>query len=144
MESVLVIGGCGALGHRLVSELLQLDSPPHHVYVFDVRTENNRIDTVEYCNVDITSKDQVKTTLKKLSPLPEVIIHTASPPPGLLDLELYIKVNVEGTRNLLECAEVCTKFCRTRRVGCPMTNTILASHISKCLIPSGKAVTREC
>ncbi|PQE32204.1 hydroxysteroid dehydrogenase protein [Rutstroemia sp. NJR-2017a WRK4] len=105
MESVLVIGGCGALGHRLVSELLRLDSPPHHVYVFDVRTENNRLEMFQYHNVDITSKDQVKATLRKLSPLPEVIIHTASPPPGLLDLELYIKVNVEGTRNLLECAE---------------------------------------
>ncbi|KAM3075772.1 hypothetical protein ACMFMG_007898 [Clarireedia jacksonii] len=105
MESVLVIGGCGALGHRLVSELLRLDSPPRHVYVFDVRTENNRIDTVQYYNVDITNKDQVSATLQSLNPLPEVVIHTASPPPGLLDLALYIKVNVEGTRNLLECSE---------------------------------------
>jgi sterol-4alpha-carboxylate 3-dehydrogenase (decarboxylating) len=126
MEPVLVIGGCGALGHRLVAELLRLDSPPHHVYVFDVRTENNRVDTVEYYNVDITSKDQVTATLQRLSPLPEVIIHTASPPPGLLDLALYIKVNVEGTKNLLECAEVCIEFCRMRRVGCQMTNTIIA------------------
>lgn len=37
---------------------------------------------------------------------PEVIFHTASPPAGLADLELYMRVNVEGTRRVVECAGV--------------------------------------
>ncbi|KAI9643946.1 hypothetical protein NHQ30_007297 [Ciborinia camelliae] len=105
INSVLIVGGCGALGHRLVTELLGLETPPEQIYVFDLQTQQNRITTVQYHDVDISSREQVYSALGALTPVPEVIFHTASPPFGLLDLELYPKVNVEGTRNLLECAE---------------------------------------
>lgn len=103
IKSALVIGGCGSLGHRTVEQLLKLDPTPQ-VSVFDIQTANNRVDSVEYYDVDITDRDQVYAALEKARP--EVIFHTASPPAGLSDLPLYMKVNVEGTRNLLECAKV--------------------------------------
>lgn len=110
MESVVVVGGCGALGRRLITELLKLDSPPRNVYVFDMRIEDNVIPSAQYHQVDITNKDQVISTFQKLSPVPDVVFHTASPRPGLLDLPMYLNVNVEGTRNLIQGAEVCNSL----------------------------------
>ncbi|KAJ8059530.1 hypothetical protein OCU04_011188 [Sclerotinia nivalis] len=105
INTVLIVGGSGALGHRLVTELLSLQTPPQNIYVFDLRTQQNRISTVHYHDVDISDKEQVYAALEALNPVPEVVFHTASPPFGLLDLDLYLRVNVEGTRNLLEAAK---------------------------------------
>lgn len=104
IESAVVVGGCGSLGHRLVEHLLEIQ-PGIRVSVFDLNTEHNRIPAVTYYNVDISSKDQVNDVLAKSQP--QVIFHTASPPPSLQDLALYMRVNVEGTRNLLDIAKVC-------------------------------------
>jgi len=105
IESALVVGGCGVLGRRMVTELLKLDPSPK-IAVFDLRTAQNRVQSpfVEYHDVDITDKEAVRAALRTVRP--QVILHTASPPAGLLDLGLYLKVNVEGTRNLLEGAKV--------------------------------------
>lgn len=107
IQSALVVGGCGSLGHRVVEGLLRLEPQPR-VSVFDLQTTQNRFPSVEYYDVDITVKDQVSSALRKAQP--EVIFHTASPPPGLLDLPLYLKVNVEGTRNLIDGAKVRIRF----------------------------------
>jgi sterol-4alpha-carboxylate 3-dehydrogenase (decarboxylating) len=103
IKSALVIGGCGSLGHHTVKQLLKLEPTPQ-VSVFDIQTKVNRIEGVEYYDVDITDKQQVYSALEKSRP--EVIFHTASPPPALSDLPLYMRVNVDGTRNLVECAKV--------------------------------------
>ncbi|RDL37222.1 Sterol-4alpha-carboxylate 3-dehydrogenase (Decarboxylating) [Venustampulla echinocandica] len=86
--SALVIGGCGSLGHRVVERLLKLEPPPQ-VSVFDLNTTQNRLPSVEYYDVDISDRYQVYSALSKVRP--QVIFHTASPPPGLLDLPLYMK-----------------------------------------------------
>jgi len=101
ITSALVIGGCGNLGHNVVKQLLKL-TPPPKVSVFDLFTTANRFDGVDYYAVDITNKSQVDEALSKCRP--QVIMHTASPPPALNDLPLYLKVNVEGTRTLLRSA----------------------------------------
>jgi sterol-4alpha-carboxylate 3-dehydrogenase (decarboxylating) len=102
ITSALVIGGCGNLGHNVVNQLLKLEPPPK-VSVFDLHTTRNRFEGVDYFDVDITSKSQVDSALSKTRP--KVIFHTASPPPALADLPLYLKVNVEGTRILLQSAK---------------------------------------
>jgi nucleoside-diphosphate-sugar epimerase len=86
-----------------VEQLLKLDPAPQ-VSVFDIQTKVNRIEGVEYYDVDITDKQQIFSALEKARP--EVIFHTASPPAALSDLPLYMRVNVDGTRNLVECAKV--------------------------------------
>lgn len=105
ITSALVVGGCGSLGRQVVKQLLALEPPPQ-VSVFDLKppTTQHRVPSVEYYEVDISARDQVDAALRKV--LPEVIFHTASPLPTLLDLALYLRVNVEGTRNLLESAKV--------------------------------------
>jgi sterol-4alpha-carboxylate 3-dehydrogenase (decarboxylating) len=103
IRSALMIGGCGSLGHRTVEQLLKLEPTPQ-VSVFDIQTKVTRIEGVEYYNVDITDKHQIYSALEISRP--EVIFHTASPPAALSDLPLYMRVNVGGTRNLVECARV--------------------------------------
>ncbi|KAL9122800.1 MAG: hypothetical protein Q9187_000645 [Circinaria calcarea] len=99
LGSVLVIGGCGFLGHHIVSQLLGNNAK---VSVLDLRTTRNRIPSVSYYDGDITSAASVQSVLENVKP--QVIIHTASPVGTSGDAALYYKVNVEGTRNLLECA----------------------------------------
>ena len=108
---VLVIGGCGFLGHHIVSQLL----PPSTctVSVLDLKTTQNRLPNVTYHSADITSPTAVREVLEEVKPA--VIIHTASPLAANGHTkgarQLFYKVNVEGTRTLLEqAAEVgCVK-----------------------------------
>lgn len=103
MVSVLVVGGCGFLGHHIVSQLLE-KFPSAQISVLDLHTAHNRFPSVYYYDGDITDTAAVQHVFRQVRP--QVIIHTASP--VVADFKgsskLYYKVNVEGTRILLECA----------------------------------------
>ena len=96
---VLVVGGCGFLGHHIVSQLLDAHA---QVSVLDFKLDRNRIPSAEYHAADISVKSDVEKVLALVRP--QVIIHTASPTALSIDAALYHRVNVGGTRNLLECA----------------------------------------
>lgn len=102
--SVLVIGGCGFLGHHIVSQLLAPSTAS--VSVLDLRTTNNRLEGATYYDADITSPTAVREVFQKARP--QIIIHTASPVANTgsnaAQRALYYKVNVEGTKTLLEQA----------------------------------------
>lgn len=108
--SVLVIGGCGFLGHHIVSQLLEPSTA--QISVLDLRTTQNRLQGATYYDADITSPSTVRDVLQKVKP--QIIIHTASPTQvqeGAQNAaqkqkarQMYYKVNVEGTRNLIEQA----------------------------------------
>lgn len=98
-KSVLVIGGCGFLGHHIVSQLLESHAK---VSVLDFQVARNRFDNVEYHRADISKKPDVDKVFSHVQP--EVIIHTASPTALSTDYALYRRVNVDGTRILLDCA----------------------------------------
>ncbi|MCJ1257349.1 erg26, C-3 sterol dehydrogenase [Lignoscripta atroalba] len=100
MGSVLVIGGCGFLGHHIVTQLTSGTSA--RVSVLDLRTTSNRVRSVSYYDGDITSVTDVRSVLRQVRP--EIIIHTASPIATARNTDLFYKVNIEGTRNLLACA----------------------------------------
>ena len=103
---VLVVGGCGFLGHRIVSRLRE--SPSLQIWVLDLDTGHNRFPHVSYCDGDITSHSTVQAVLQKINP--RTIIHTASPnvliehPNFATRKALYEKVNISGMHNLIECA----------------------------------------
>ncbi|MCJ1474334.1 erg26, C-3 sterol dehydrogenase [Lambiella insularis] len=103
LGSVLVIGGCGFLGHNIVQQLL---SPQYcsSVSVLDLYTTRNRFPNVAYYDGDITSPSTVTEVYEKVRP--QIIIHTASPTVVADNPQpaLYQKVNVDGTRNVLERA----------------------------------------
>jgi sterol-4alpha-carboxylate 3-dehydrogenase (decarboxylating) len=104
LGNVLVVGGCGFLGHYIVEQLY--DRPGTKVSVFDVAVDRNRYPRVSYNKGDICSRSDVTAALE--CERPDVIIHTASPPAvDNLELQVYTKVNVAGTQNLLDCAIQC-------------------------------------
>lgn len=108
-SSVLVVGGCGFLGRHIVSQLLEPSTSK--VSVLDLRTTNNRLPGASYYDADITSPESIRSVLEKVKP--QIIIHTASPT-AMQDnasaaekrgaKALYHKVNVEGSRILVEQA----------------------------------------
>lgn len=103
LGSVLVIGGCGFLGHHVVSQLRE--SYTDQVSVLDLHTDRNRVPAISYYDGDITSEADVTRVLREVKP--NVIIHTASPAFVADDgrnKPVYKKVNVDGTRNLIELA----------------------------------------
>jgi sterol-4alpha-carboxylate 3-dehydrogenase (decarboxylating) len=106
LGSVLIVGGCGFLGHHIVSRLV--DSHPLEISVLDLDTKRNRFPRVAYHDIDITSRPAVQSILQQIKP--QTIIHTASPNvllegPSLAQRRaLYEKVNIEGTRNLVDSA----------------------------------------
>ena len=101
LGSVLVVGGCGFLGHRIVRQLLE-SCAASEVTVVDIRTDRNQHDAVAYRNADISSKREVQSIFDQVRP--RVVFHTASPPAFGHDMNFYMRVNVNGTRNLVECA----------------------------------------
>lgn len=98
---VLVVGGCGFLGHHIVAQLL--DSR-HQVFILDVDTKRNRVQnpSASYHDGDIFSFSDLLVILQKIKP--HIIIHTAAVINVARNPALGFKVNVEGTRNLLEGA----------------------------------------
>lgn len=100
LHNVLVVGGCGFLGHHVVKLLLE-QHPECNVSVMDLHTGVNNFPDVAYYPGDITSREQVDKIL--VQSRPEVVIDTVSPVFGL-GKEIYFKVNVDGTRTLLEAS----------------------------------------
>lgn len=103
LGTVLVVGGCGFLGHHIVKELLD-DPSCSSIAVMSRDPSINCYEGVSYLTGDITSRDDVKQVLEQVKP--HVIINTASPI-AYLDYEhapQNFKVNVDGNRHLISCA----------------------------------------
>ncbi|KAI1000024.1 hypothetical protein K3495_g8170 [Podosphaera aphanis] len=101
LGNCLVVGGCGFLGHHIVNEL-------HRAYdcrisVLDLHTTRNRHAAADYFEGDITSSESLLKIFQKVRP--DIVIHTASP--TLIDgtPELYIKVNIDGTRCVIDACQ---------------------------------------
>lgn len=96
MESVLITGGSGRLGSRLME--LASEYKVVGTYIEDRPPSN-----LDYVKMDITKINEIETYVNKLKPC--CIIHTAA----ITDVDLCEtnkdlawSVNVEGTRNLVE------------------------------------------
>ncbi|MCJ1298394.1 erg26, C-3 sterol dehydrogenase [Hypocenomyce scalaris] len=96
---VLVIGGCGFVGHHIVSQLLESYSA--QISVLDLHTHRNRFPSVSYHDGDISNSSVVSAIFSSVKP--DIVIHTASPAHDASKAMLN-KVNIEGTRNLVEWA----------------------------------------
>ncbi|KOC13554.1 C-3 sterol dehydrogenase/C-4 decarboxylase [Aspergillus flavus AF70] len=130
LGTVLVVGGCGFVGWHIVNHLLNFPSEtdasvalpkpeedPRFDYpqlagrypvcmakvaVVDLRTSNNRLPGAEYYDGDITSAESMLEVFRKVKP--DVVIHTATPNVLEGNKPLLRKVNVDGTKTLLEVA----------------------------------------
>lgn len=104
MDPVLVIGGCGGLGHTIVKQLLE-KGDASNVTVFDIEMKRNVLDGARYIKGSIGSKEDIQRALQQVKP--RTIFHSASP---LLMQQkntqrLYEKINVEGNRYLLDAIQ---------------------------------------
>jgi sterol-4alpha-carboxylate 3-dehydrogenase (decarboxylating) len=102
LGNVLVIGGCGFLGHHIVSHLIS--NYTCKTSALDLRTTRNRLDGASYYDGDITSISSLLAIFAKLKPA--VVIHTASPVGNAgISNEVLQKVNVDGTRAVVEACQ---------------------------------------
>ncbi|KAK5256056.1 erg26, C-3 sterol dehydrogenase [Cryomyces antarcticus] len=99
---VLVTGGCGFLGHHIVSLLLSRGAATQ-ISVLDLSVTRNRFPGVSYHAGDITSYESTKSLFATLKP--DVVIHTASPLFNANAPALMYKVNAEGTRTIVKAAQ---------------------------------------
>jgi len=101
LGTVLVVGGCGFLGHHVVKFLLA-EPTCTDIAVMSRSPFKNRFEGVSYHIGDITNPDHVKHIVHQVRP--KVIINTASPH-AYIDHEHAFenfRVNVDGNRSLLE------------------------------------------
>lgn len=103
LGKVAVIGGCGFLGSHIVNQLLERH-PQTQIAVLDLRTTSNRSlsPNVSYHDCDITDLPAIQAIFTKTKP--DAVIHTASPTAFLPNAVLE-KVNVGGTKNLVQAAQ---------------------------------------
>ncbi|XP_025088526.1 sterol-4-alpha-carboxylate 3-dehydrogenase, decarboxylating-like isoform X3 [Pomacea canaliculata] len=94
MIDYLVIGGCGFLGQHLCERLLERG---YSVRVFDIRKtfENEKI---TFIIGDLCKKEDLMAAIQGVS----CVFHCASPSPLSNNRELFHKVNVEGTKLLIQ------------------------------------------
>jgi sterol-4alpha-carboxylate 3-dehydrogenase (decarboxylating) len=106
LQSVLVIGGCGFLGHPIVDRLLLKDKNLR-VSVMGRSNALHRRPQVEYLEGDVRSEDAVQAIFRQVKP--QVVINTVSPVTFPQDgtPESHFKINVEGNLNLLRAAASC-------------------------------------
>ncbi|OAA66731.1 c-3 sterol dehydrogenase c-4 decarboxylase [Niveomyces insectorum RCEF 264] len=118
LGKVMVIGGCGFLGHHVVN-LLVRDYVPKGtasgVSVVDLRCDRNRrpdADGVRYFDADITDADRLAAIFQEAAP--DVVVHTASPAAQSSNPTadaLFYKVNVEGTRSVVAACKAAGVRC---------------------------------
>ena len=109
LKSVLIIGGTGFLGLHLIEQFYR-HCPDVSINVFDIRPLPEKISKyftfdpskITFFQGDLTSESDVADAITKSKC--DVIVHTASPMHGLPQ-EIYEKVNVRGTNNLIDVAK---------------------------------------
>ncbi|KAI4887900.1 hypothetical protein NFI96_012480 [Prochilodus magdalenae] len=92
-----VIGGSGFLGRHLVERLVDKG---YSVAVFDVR-KSYELPGVTFHQGDLCDKQALLTVLKDIS----IVFHCASPAPYSDDRALFQRVNVEGTRTVIQACQ---------------------------------------
>lgn len=100
-SKILIIGGNGFLGTHIVTQFLEYKWPVRlDLSVLDLRKPSKPVEGVRYLTGDITNADDMRQALQGI----ELIVHTASPVHGLGKV-VYFKVNVEGTRTIINVAK---------------------------------------
>jgi sterol-4alpha-carboxylate 3-dehydrogenase (decarboxylating) len=102
LGTVLVIGGCGFIGHHLVQQLIS-DPDCGSVVVLDRNTDvNNTVEGAEYVRAPI-ARDTLRQLVQRIRP--HVIFHVASPRADSRDQSVFAATNIEGTRVILAVAK---------------------------------------
>ena len=95
---IAVTGVSGAIGARLLAHL-EADAHVGRIVGFDQKEPDHRSRKLEFHCVDLGTVD-----LKPLLDGVDVIVHLAGVASPILDVELMARINVEGTRRVLDAA----------------------------------------
>ncbi len=104
---VLVTGGCGSFGERLIENLIKDGSYEIHCLDLFIPEEESRpVGVASFISVDLTNQDALEIALKEIKV--DVVFHVAAliPKVGVKDSDLY-HVNKNGTQSLLD---ICKKL----------------------------------
>ncbi|KAF2702971.1 putative sterol-4-alpha-carboxylate 3-dehydrogenase, decarboxylating [Pleomassaria siparia CBS 279.74] len=100
---IMVIGGCGLLGHHVVKFLLENGKPASDISVFDITTKNNLYPDVLYIAGHLSSKSDVSAAFSRTKPL--ILINVASPDAMTPDKRVFARCNINGVQNIVDCAQ---------------------------------------
>uniref|UniRef100_A0A8B9H086 Sterol-4-alpha-carboxylate 3-dehydrogenase, decarboxylating n=3 Tax=Astyanax mexicanus TaxID=7994 RepID=A0A8B9H086_ASTMX len=92
-----VVGGSGFLGRHLVEKLVEKG---YSVSVFDIR-QSYELPGVTFHQGDLCNKQDLLVALRDVS----LVFHCASPAPSSDDQALFQRVNVEGTRTVIQACQ---------------------------------------
>jgi NAD(P)-dependent dehydrogenase (short-subunit alcohol dehydrogenase family) len=105
-KKVLVTGGTGCIGTRLLSELVLYDPARITSISRGLTTPAELIDGVEYSIADIRSPDATRGAIDAFKP--DIVFHLAAQhDPGLAETEVKrsLQTNIYGTRHVIEAAK---------------------------------------
>jgi sterol-4alpha-carboxylate 3-dehydrogenase (decarboxylating) len=102
--NILITGGSGFLGKRIVNEFLAEDSKvkPGFIRVFDIKPYDGKHEEVQYVKGDVQDLDQLGKACKDI----DLVIHAAAIIDwGIKSKEEVLSVNVGGTANAIEACK---------------------------------------
>ena len=104
--NILITGGSGFLGKRIVEEFLLNDSPikPGSVKVFDIKPYEGKFNQqIEYIEGDIRDNELVNKACKGI----DIVIHAAAIIDwGTKSEKEVLSINVDGTKNIINACKV--------------------------------------
>ncbi|KAF9630958.1 putative c-3 sterol dehydrogenase c-4 decarboxylase family protein [Lasiodiplodia theobromae] len=103
LGAVLITGGCGFYGHHLIRRILEVE-PTCAISVLDVDISEDTFPGVSYHQCDLAHGAGVRAIFEQVQPPPRVVFHLACPPSIVVNDQRFLRVNVEGTRHLLEAS----------------------------------------
>lgn len=109
LKSVLLIGGTGFLGLHLI-EQFHRRCPSVKIHVFDIRPLPDKLseyftfpkEEIGFFQGDLTSKEDLRKAFEESEC--DIVVHSASPVHGL-GTQIYEKVNVQGTKQVIDVAK---------------------------------------
>jgi sterol-4alpha-carboxylate 3-dehydrogenase (decarboxylating) len=103
-QQILIVGGAGLLGRHLIEDLLEKGVNADRIHAVDIKPSSRSGPSVSYHRVNIASQAEVDKAFQLIRPT--VVFHLVSPYPFVSERAVLENVNINGTRNLIDSAQL--------------------------------------